>query len=516
MRRQTLFVVVFLTVPLFAQTPPVIEKIDVSVVNVDVTVTDRLGNPVRSLTRDDFEVYEDGKSQKITNFYAVENQNRNHRNGAPEEDRFRRNVLVIVDNVTSGGFNRDRALDRLEDFVSDRFTGGQYEWSLAVVDRGAAQMLLAPTSDKKQIFDAIGEVRKMFAGELPRFPLAPDISPDNSCSTQRLSGMLSSGDRLMLAGSEAHNAATIVQAIRGFSGVPGKKIILLLTTDVILDLNPLNVTDCMPPGTEATAGLISRERVRARDYMVREANASNVSLYIINTEGLRPGAYESADSLGARSAMTEHYVPSTDNSSLFWLARQTGGRLLPGNRIEQSLSTFDADSSNFYSLGYRASHGDDGRYHRIHVRMMRDGKFDLQYREGYTNLPSSLQLVRLLQSPIAPAMQSSSIPVALSFGTPKNTNGTLMVPITASVSVTSLTVVPNASTAPVEVFISLFDDRGRNVNLVHFDRQANSATSTFVEQHALRLKKGAAYRVVVAMRDPLTEAFGIAQQVVKF
>ena len=47
MRRQTLFVLVFLAVPLFAQTPPVIEKIDVSVVNVDVTVTDHAGNPVR-------------------------------------------------------------------------------------------------------------------------------------------------------------------------------------------------------------------------------------------------------------------------------------------------------------------------------------------------------------------------------------------------------------------------------------------------------------------------------------
>jgi len=51
---------------------PVIEKIDVSVVNVDVTVTDRAGNPVRGLTRDDFEVFEDGRPQPITNFYAVE------------------------------------------------------------------------------------------------------------------------------------------------------------------------------------------------------------------------------------------------------------------------------------------------------------------------------------------------------------------------------------------------------------------------------------------------------------
>ena len=75
---------------------------------------------------------------------------------------------------------------------------------------------------------------------------------------------------------------------------------------------------------------------------------------------------------------------------------------------------------------------------------------------------------------------------------------------------------PSAHTAPVEVFISLFDDRGRNVQLVRFERRANAEDQTFVEQHALRLKKGTPYRVVVAVRDPLTEAFGIAQQVVRF
>src|SRR5450759_312136 len=53
--------------------PPLVEKIEVSVVNVDVTVTDRRGQPVPGLTRNDFEILEDGKLQPISNFYAVEN-----------------------------------------------------------------------------------------------------------------------------------------------------------------------------------------------------------------------------------------------------------------------------------------------------------------------------------------------------------------------------------------------------------------------------------------------------------
>src|SRR3954447_26980897 len=52
--------------------PPLVEKIEVSVVNVDVTVTDRRGQPVSGLTRDDFEILEDGKPQPISNFYVVD------------------------------------------------------------------------------------------------------------------------------------------------------------------------------------------------------------------------------------------------------------------------------------------------------------------------------------------------------------------------------------------------------------------------------------------------------------
>ena len=57
----------------------------------------------------------------------------------------------------------------------------------------------------------------------------------------------------------------------------------------------------------------------------------------------------------------------------------------------------------------------------------------------------------------------------------------------------------------------------RNVALLRFDRQAKAGEQeSFVERHALRLKKGEPYRVVVAIRDPLTDALGIAQQAVKF
>src|SRR6185436_2036093 len=47
-------------------------KVQVDYVDVDVLVTDQQGRFVRNLTRDDFQVFEDGKRQSIANFSVVD------------------------------------------------------------------------------------------------------------------------------------------------------------------------------------------------------------------------------------------------------------------------------------------------------------------------------------------------------------------------------------------------------------------------------------------------------------
>jgi Ca-activated chloride channel homolog len=56
---------------IFAQEAPV-AKIDTELVNLNVVVTDRQGQRVRGLAKDDFEVYEDGVKQEISHFVAEE------------------------------------------------------------------------------------------------------------------------------------------------------------------------------------------------------------------------------------------------------------------------------------------------------------------------------------------------------------------------------------------------------------------------------------------------------------
>ncbi|HEY4590970.1 MAG TPA: hypothetical protein VIJ61_01100, partial [Thermoanaerobaculia bacterium] len=46
------------------------ESIEVSVVNLDVYVTDKKGQPITGLKKEDFQVFEDGNPVEITNFFA--------------------------------------------------------------------------------------------------------------------------------------------------------------------------------------------------------------------------------------------------------------------------------------------------------------------------------------------------------------------------------------------------------------------------------------------------------------
>src|SRR5687768_18361136 len=67
----TLFLV--LQAGLRAQAPPSVTfQVEVNYVDVDAIVTDDRGNFVSGLTRDDFELFEDGKPQKVDTFSYVE------------------------------------------------------------------------------------------------------------------------------------------------------------------------------------------------------------------------------------------------------------------------------------------------------------------------------------------------------------------------------------------------------------------------------------------------------------
>ena len=508
-----------------AQQPPLAEKIEVSVVNVDVAVTGADGQPVRGLSAGDFEIFDDGRRQTITNFYVVEkgveagpSAGQYRPEGRYPHDAFRRKVLVLVDVFHTTKNRRALALANLERMIDDSFRTGEYDWSIGVLGRGVT-MVLPLTSDKAAIHNtfarmiAIGERRTpSLTADIVSLPQNPDTTkPNFQLDTDALLDQAMSFDEQDRILRARFTTQAIIDSVRGFASTSGKKIVLLLTGDS--GLNDLEVTiDNFGPRGGAffqrpltpDFGRRQQQITDLRESIVREANASGVTLYIFNTEGLQPGG-----DFGAISA------ERTNTAAVFWLSKDTGGRLVTGNDGAAALRQFDTASSNYYSLGYRSPHGDDGKYHSITVHLKNVKGAKLEYRSGYSSNPTEVQLARAMESPVAGAMLPKALPVTLTTGAVQPDRRGVAVPISIKVPFSSLQFLPakDGSAAHVRIFVSVFDDIGKRLFSGSFPLSIRSAdpNGVMVYKNAVVLSKGVSSQIVAAVRDETTESVGAAE-----
>ena len=525
----------------------VTERIDVRVVNVDVTVTSK-GVPVIGLTRDDFEVFEDGKRQSISNFYTSEETRTIAATTVPavagaqpevpqQAERFRKRVLVLVDNNHTTKHARDNALVQLEAMINDRFHG-DYEWSIGVIGRGVT-LVLPLSSNKTAIHEALEIIRHAGTRSEGTYTFAGATGREGSMLPQTTTKPTTwsifdrdFSDRLAQAGfsddaeraiASRYTTPAIIDAARGFATTPGRKIVFLLTGDP--GLNDIEKVAQVGDGfvvrgvsmgkADKSNEVWAAQKIieDARRAIIHEANASDVSFYIWNVQGLSP-----AGDIGVYSQ------PVTNTSAVFWLSNQTGGQLVTGNDPAQAVKTFDIASSSFYSLGYKPSHPDDGKYHAISVRVIRKGDYALAYRSGYSDNSTATQLERAMTSPTAAAMQTGALPVALALGTPATANGLVTVPIEVKVPFRALQFLPSKSgvAANVVVYVSVFNEVGKNLVATRFPLNPGFKSGTpdengmLIYRNAIQIRKGERHRVVVAVRDAITESTGMATEVVKF
>jgi VWFA-related protein len=532
---------------------PLVEKIDVSVVNIDVTVTDRHGQAVSGLKREDFEILEDGKRQEISNFYAVEDAQVQSGSGvetvretipAPALDRFRRKVLVLIDNLWATGHGRNAAIDKLEAFVNEHFNDGRYDLAIATVDNHV-HLLIPMTSDKQVLHEVLSRIRNSGSHRANTDPIARDetafssVIPENPVNND-FSGIRSFQQQEKVLAAVANFTETanlaqqsifadqsmegITEAASAFGTSEGRKIILLVTGHLpIGTVSPLSrVGDGLQYDSHMQDFAHEDSRLVAfRDRLVREANASNASFYIISTEGLVAGSGSDVANGRDQPILAGVAAGSSpeDTAPLYWLARETGGVYMPGNRIDRSFVDFDRRSASFYSLGYRPQHPEDTGYHRLTVHVKGYRGYQLQYREGYSSASTDLQMMRTLRSTLGAAMQPSTMTVSLIVGKPLYHGITALVPIKAAMSMESLQYITDTrgSRTRLHVYVSIFDPDGRNITLAKSFADIviapnESATGPMtITIPPLLLARGT-YRVVVAVRDELTDHVGLVSK----
>src|SRR5438093_337231 len=230
--------------------PPLITQVEVHVVNVDVSVTDANGKPVLDLTKDDFEIFEDGRPQKVTNYYVIRNAdvrpasaNAAATVASPAVDPFRRKFVLLVDNNYIDKIQRDIALAEIDRFVDGAFNG-EHEWAIGAISQ-RLEILHPFTTDKKEIHAAIDKIRNSGA-----FPEQHAI--DRSILSDRLRRMevmnptdyasliptIDYGEVVRFQAREQTyralrairvTAAAVREMTRAHAAYEGKKVLILLT-----------------------------------------------------------------------------------------------------------------------------------------------------------------------------------------------------------------------------------------------------------------------------------------------
>jgi VWFA-related protein len=157
------------------------ETVDVNVVNVEVFVTDKDGNPVPGLTAEDFRIFEDDEPVEISNFYAAHDdepgtsapaaeapsgdpaaapERGSEGAGAelPPEDQ-RLTLVIFIDNQSLRSSSRNRVLDALRGSLF--FTLGPGDRvMLASYSGDALELRQGPTSDPDDLVAEIAELTR--------------------------------------------------------------------------------------------------------------------------------------------------------------------------------------------------------------------------------------------------------------------------------------------------------------------------------------------------------------------
>jgi len=530
----------FVVPSIYAQSalPPLTAHVDVNVVNVDVTVTDHKGKPVMNLTRGDFEVFEDGKLMTVSNFSAIEHTVQKMTTvpsaalaqAAPAQAPVRRKLMVLVDNNYLDKIERDRAMRTIETYLqSAEFQG---EWALAAIGH-TIQPMQQFTSDKALIRGAFEKIRR-----LPMSNINHDM--DRAILSDRTRKTLDFGtnydytESVRFSSREQtfrnlmslrNTARAVADLAASYSADEGKKFMVLVTGG----MESHTSYTAYDKSTDRQMEQLRMEMAKIVDAMVREANAANFTIHIINakTRGMQAPQHNAENkssgiNLSAQTLLRGDWgnepIDTTDMDSIpLSVALGTGGMYLPSANVTESIQRIDTQTSNFYSLGYTPPHNGDRAYHSIKVKVRRPN-VTVANRVGYYDLSTDDRLEETLHARLTFEHTLGSLPVQMSFGAPHTTSEhNIVVPVQAAIPMDKVTMLPRDAgyTGRVHIYLSVFDQNGRNVGFHHQTQEVSltaaqhdkAVEEPFRYTMNLRLKKGE-FTVVVTMRDDLSNELG--------
>jgi VWFA-related protein len=362
----------------------------VSLVEIDVQVTNRDGKPVKGLQQGQFIVTEDGKEQKISTFEyndieLIESAGKTDEMPitvplgtvtSPEEIkavvRDHRMIVLFFDLTSLAAEDLLRSTRAAQKYLQEQMTPADL---VAVVAFGNTLKIVTNfTNDRELLKQSVDALIPGHEAALAQLADAASAADGETAVTEDTGAAFTADDTEFNIFNTDRKLAAVEALCEVLEGIPGKKVIIQFTSGIT------------QTGEENRSELIAA---------TNSANRSNVSIYSVDSRGLltaTPGGDASVGASGGTAMFSGATVISQSQSrqdsreTLATLAGDTGGRTFfdvgDFGKVFQSVQN---DTSGYYLVGYYSTNAaNDGAWRRVHVKVdPLPAGARIRAREGY-------------------------------------------------------------------------------------------------------------------------------------
>jgi VWFA-related protein len=387
----------------------------VDLVSSDVIVRNRRGQFQADLSKEDFELYEDGVKQALTSFVLVHGGRAYTTQVAaptpiregiilppsrPTNDAAGRVILFVVDDLHLDF----RETPRIRSLFKKMGQQLVHEGDLfGIVSTGTSSIAIDLTYDRTRMDEAANRITG--GGMKPSEIIQQSASGETPAEvTHRAHVAFETVYDLLHNLEQTHNRRKAVVLISEgydfdpFAQARSGQASIGLNNENMANMNAMN-NDPNNPNSSNTNyqndPMNQRNKFADTDLAIElnelghEANRANATFYTIDPRGLVAG--QDLDETVDTTEWETHLRKSQD--SLRVLAEQTGGiAVVNTNDFDKALKRIDAETSDYYVLGYYSSNPDPTQRRRlVEIRVKKpdpDGSgLDLTYRREYILKP---------------------------------------------------------------------------------------------------------------------------------
>jgi VWFA-related protein len=383
-----------------AQPPAATFKVQVDLVTNDIIVRDEKGNFIPDLKKEEFEIYEDGVKQDITSMTVVTGGRVTNvlapppppppegivlPPSRPRTDVSGRIFLFFVDDLHLQFHNTGRVRDLFKRISKELVHEGDM---FGIVSSGPSSIAVDMTYDKTRLDEAI---KKMAGSELKPSDIiqGPSGAEGPSEVRYRAHVAFSTVNDLLNNLDSVHNRRkALIYVSDGYDFNPFQDARLGLMdpnspfaqNEFARNQNQMNAqngdgsspqTDPFAQQQKQSETFADADLARELGELTRQANRSNVTMYTIDPRGL-VGMGDIDEQVDPQQ-WSEYVRKSQD--SLRVIAEETGGiAVVNQNDFSKALKRIDAETSDYYVLGYYSKNPDATKRRRqVEVKIARKG-----------------------------------------------------------------------------------------------------------------------------------------------